>query len=120
MRNRYLTLPSPFVVVNLSCVAFRAHNIGTFRPPTHRSPQSTLGAELARVLNVPLISLDRLFWGPGWYKTPEEEFRAQVRKALNQSDRGWVIDGKYAKRLGSMIETEATDTICECIPFLAH
>ena len=65
------------------------------------------------ILGVPFIALDTLFWKPNWEKTPSDEFCAKVRSALDQSDRGWVVDGNYTRRLGPFLQEEATDIICE-------
>ena len=62
---------------------------------------------------MPHIPLDALFWLPNWGKTPHDEFRANVRAAMDQSERGWVIDGNYTKRLGTIVQDEATDIICK-------
>ena len=80
---------------------------------TPRTVQSTLGAQLAAILGVPFISLDRLFWLPNWAKTPDEEFKHKVRAALDQSDGGWVVDGNYTRVLGSLLQGEATDIVCK-------
>ena len=36
----------------------------------------------------------------------------KVRAALDQDQRGWVVDGNYTSKLGSMVQDEATDIIC--------
>ena len=82
--------------------------------------QSTLGAELAAMLGVPLLALDTFFWQPGWGKTPPDEFRTSVRAALDACPGGWVVDGSYDRRLGDMVTAEATDVICKASsPFSA-
>lgn len=65
------------------------------------------------MLGVPYISLDALFWLPNWAETPREELRAKVQTAIDQSDRGWVVDGNYTARIGSLVQDEATDIICK-------
>lgn len=72
-----------------------------------------MGAALAEILSVPYISLDELFWKPGWEVTPKDEFRAKIRRALDQSDRGWIVDGNYHMKGGSMVTDECTDVICK-------
>lgn len=64
------------------------------------------------MLGVPFIPLDSLFWLPNWGKTPQEEFKVKVRTALDQSDRGWVVDGNYTRLIGTIVQDEATDVIC--------
>ena len=65
------------------------------------------------MLGVPFIALDTLFWLPNWRKTPSDEMKAKVRAALDQSDRGWVVDGNYTRRIGTLVQDEATDVICK-------
>ena len=59
--------------------------------------------------------LDTYFWVPGWKQRSTEEFRANVRAALDQNPRGWVVDGNYKSRLGTMVSDEATDIICQSL-----
>ncbi len=77
--------------------------------------QSTVGQELADMLGVPFIALDTLFWLPGWEKAPPDEFQAKTRAALDQSDRGWVVDGDYTRRIGTIVTDSATDIICKIL-----
>jgi adenylate kinase family enzyme len=70
------------------------------------SGKSTLARELARVLAVPVIHLDALFWQPGWRETPRDEWKRRVGGLL--SNEGWVMDGNY---LGTLPERlAAADT----------
>ncbi|KAG1750286.1 hypothetical protein EDB19DRAFT_1679524 [Suillus lakei] len=57
------------------------------------SRKSTVSAYIATKLNVPHISLDALFWGPGWAKPSNDEFKDRVSAAITQNSKGWVIDG---------------------------
>ncbi|KAH7922226.1 hypothetical protein BV22DRAFT_1095032 [Leucogyrophana mollusca] len=87
---------------------YRVHLVGNCG-----TGKSTLGAHLARALNVPFISLDTLFWGPNWTVCPPAEFRAKVRTALQQQgcERGWVVDGKYTRFLNGIVTKQRTDVI---------
>ncbi|RDB19844.1 hypothetical protein Hypma_013132 [Hypsizygus marmoreus] len=69
------------------------------------------GIALAAALGVPYVSLDRLYWEPGWKETPQKEFQAKIRAALDQSDKGWVVDGNYDLKGGNMVSNEATDIV---------
>jgi len=82
--------------------------------------KSTLSKELARILDLPYISLDRMFWKPEWTETDDETFRKDVQEKLSQCPRGWVIDGNYSSRLDSLIERSATDIIWLDIPFWVY
>lgn len=55
--------------------------------------KSTLAVELGKILDLPVIHLDRHFWNPGWVETEREAWREKVR-ALISGDR-WIIDGNY-------------------------
>jgi adenylate kinase family enzyme len=65
------------------------------------SGKSTVSRALAQRLGVPHVELDALFWKPGWEMTPAEEFRPIVEAALDCD--GWVADGNYRKRLGTLV-----------------
>jgi hypothetical protein len=75
--------------------------------------QTTLGKNLAQILNVPYISLDTLCWKPGWVKSTREEMRDKLQKAMAEAENGWVIDGNWVNRIGSVVEDSSTDEICE-------
>ena len=55
------------------------------------SGKSTLAREVGKYLHLPVVHLDKLFWGPGWSKPQNEVFRARVGEAL--SGDGWVCGG---------------------------
>jgi hypothetical protein len=65
--------------------------------PTN-SGKSTLGAEIARRLDVSFIELDALWWLPGWTERDLDEFRGLVREAIDGRD-GWVIAGNYSRQM---------------------
>ncbi|EIW62705.1 uncharacterized protein TRAVEDRAFT_56051 [Trametes versicolor FP-101664 SS1] len=94
---------------------FRVHIVGN-----SGTGKSTLGAELAAVLNLPFISLDTLYWGPNWREATRDEFCAKVRAALDQTPHGWVIDGNYTNKLGGLITDAATDIIWLDPPLLLY
>lgn len=56
--------------------------------------KSTLASRLAGRLDLPLIHLDREYFGPGWAMPSREEWRERV-KALAAKP-AWVMDGNYA------------------------
>ena len=72
--------------------------------------KSTFSQELARQLGVPYVELDAIHHGPNWTEPTDEEFRARVRKAMDDAPDGWVIDGNYEHKLGSLL-LDAADTI---------
>lgn len=63
---------------------------------------------------MPCVSLDALFWRPGWRTAPHAAFRQSVQAALDAAPpAGWVVDGNYERRLGALVSARATDIVCE-------
>jgi adenylate kinase family enzyme len=77
---------------------------------TTGSGKSTFAAELAQRLGVKHIELDALHHGPNWAQPTAEEFRERVVAAIAAAPNGWVIDGNYDSKLGSLVE-DAADAI---------
>jgi adenylate kinase family enzyme len=71
------------------------------------SGKSTFSRKLGEATGLPVVHLDRLYWHPGWVKTPREEWVEIVRREIAKPE--WIIDGNYgntrAKRMA------AADTI---------
>ena len=63
--------------------------------------KTTLGRELAQRLAVTFVELDALVHGPGWTELPDAELRARLEPVLARD--GWVIDGQYLHKLGSLV-----------------
>jgi adenylate kinase family enzyme len=74
------------------------------------SGKTTLAAELARRLGVQHVELDALHHGPNWSEPTAEAFRATVQAVMESHPDGWVIDGNYERKLGSLV-TDAADTL---------
>lgn len=53
--------------------------------------KSTLGRKVADQLDIPFYTLDKIFWQPGWQKTPHDEKRQKL--ATITTTKHWVIDG---------------------------
>ncbi|HKJ24570.1 MAG TPA: adenylate kinase [Myxococcota bacterium] len=61
---------------------------------TSGSGKTTFARSLGRVLGVPHVELDALYWGPRWTPAPAEEFLSRVRAAV--AEPAWVVDGNYS------------------------
>lgn len=68
--------------------------------------KTTLAGALAARLDIPHIELDALHHGPNWSAATAAELRARVLRAL-EDERGWVVDGNYETKLGSLIVDRA-------------
>jgi ATPase family protein associated with various cellular activities (AAA) len=64
--------------------------------------KSTLARALARQLDVPHVELDALHWGPGWAAASDTELRAVTSSVLDDA-RGWIVDGNYDSKLGTLV-----------------
>jgi adenylate kinase family enzyme len=71
------------------------------------SGKTTLAVELGRRTGLPLIHLDRLYWGPGWTPTPDDEWEA-VNRDVAAGDT-WIIDGNYSRTMD--IRLARADTV---------
>jgi adenylate kinase family enzyme len=56
--------------------------------------KTSFARSLARVLSVPHIELDALYWQPQWVPRLPDEFRQVVEKELSQDC--WITDGNYS------------------------
>ena len=61
------------------------------------SGKTTVAARIAVCLGVHHIELDAIAWLPGWVMKPLDEYRADISKALNEHNEGWVCDGNYSE-----------------------
>jgi adenylate kinase family enzyme len=78
--------------VDCSPIGRRIHVMGNTS-----AGKSTLGARLARALDVPFVELDALNWQPGWVglnTTNPQEFERRIRAAT--AGEGWVVAGSYS------------------------
>ena len=70
--------------------------------------KTTVGRALAERLDVPFTELDALVHGPNWTETPDDVLRAQVAAIV--AFEGWVVDGSYSRKLGTLV-LDAADTV---------
>ncbi|CAE6505818.1 unnamed protein product [Rhizoctonia solani] len=75
------------------------------------SGKSTLGRHLSKHLQVPHLSIDELFWNPGWVPTQSDVLRDQVQKFIESNPDGWIVDGNYTRMIGSIVQDAATDVL---------
>jgi len=55
-----------------------------------------------------MVSLDALFWKPGWVESDKGEFRTRVAEAARQPR--WIIDGNYTAAEGAL-RLDSSDTV---------
>ena len=72
------------------------------------SGKSTFARRLSDVTGLPFVSLDALFWKPGWVESDKAEFRERVTKAARQPR--WIMDGNFTSHLVEL-RRDACDTV---------
>jgi adenylate kinase family enzyme len=82
------------------------------------SGKTTMSRRLAELLGVPHVQLDALHHDAGWQEAPAEVLRARVRAALDAAADGWVVDGNYGAKLGSLVLERADTVVLLDPPFL--
>lgn len=60
--------------------------------------KTTVSLRLGQALDLPVVHLDRLYWGPSWGPVDGELFAA--RQAAAVAGEAWVIDGGYLSARG--------------------
>jgi adenylate kinase family enzyme len=71
------------------------------------SGKSTFSVRLGRLLRIPVIHLDTLYWSPGWVEPDKTDWARTVRQVIEQDS--WILDGNYSGTLAERIE--ACDTV---------
>jgi adenylate kinase family enzyme len=66
------------------------------------SGKSFVSQALGQKLGLPVVHLDREYWGPGWVETPRAEWERRVRELCAADE--WVLDGNYDKSLPLRLE----------------
>lgn len=61
------------------------------------SGKTTFGRQLAKILDVPFIEMDALFWEQDWTAPEDEIFFPKLEKALEGDS--WVLDGNYSRTI---------------------
>jgi adenylate kinase family enzyme len=61
------------------------------------SGKSTLSQALGRILDLPVIHLDKYYWKPNWVPTPNDEWDEVVEQLAMKEQ--WIIDGNYSRTL---------------------
>ena len=75
--------------------------------------KSTLSRRLATRLDLPLIHLDREYFGPGWTETEREAWRRRVEELAALPT--WIMDGNYSSTF-DIRAPRATDIVWLDVP----
>jgi adenylate kinase family enzyme len=64
------------------------------------SGKSTFAHRLSAITGIPVVSLDALFWKPGWVESDGREFAQRVSDAANHPR--WIMDGNFISHAGDL------------------
>jgi adenylate kinase family enzyme len=72
------------------------------------SGKSTFARRLSDMTGIPFVSLDALFWKPGWIKSDTAEFRGRLTEVALQPR--WIMDGNFPSHLVEL-RRDVCDTV---------
>jgi adenylate kinase family enzyme len=72
------------------------------------SGKSTFARRLSAITGIPMVSVDALFWRPGWVEPDNAEFHARLTEAAQQPS--WIMDGNFTSHLVEL-RRDACDTL---------
>ena len=73
------------------------------------SGKSTFARGLSDITGIPTVSIDALFWKPGWVESEREEFQRRMIEAVQQPR--WIMDGNYTRHGAGELRRQLADTI---------
>jgi adenylate kinase family enzyme len=73
------------------------------------SGKSTFAQQLSAITGIPMVSLDALYWKPGWVPSDNAEFDARVSEAAHQPR--WIIDGNYTSSGAGELRRSTADAV---------
>jgi adenylate kinase family enzyme len=72
------------------------------------SGKSTFARRLSDMTGIPFVSLDALYWKPGWVASDNAEFRERLTEVALQPR--WIMDGNFPSHLVEL-RRDACDTV---------
>jgi len=73
------------------------------------SGKSTFARRLSEITGIPVVSLDALYWRPGWMPSDAKEFGRRVTDADCQPR--WIMDGNYTSHGGGEMRRRVADCV---------
>ena len=73
------------------------------------SGKSTFARRLAEKRGLPFVSIDRIYWQPGWVEPRPVEFTAWMTREAERP--AWVIDGNYTSNGAGELRCTRADTV---------
>ena len=73
------------------------------------SGKSTFARRLSAITGLPMVSLDALFWKPGWVESEAAEFGQRVTEAARLPR--WIMDGNFTSGGAGDLRRNIADTV---------
>jgi len=73
------------------------------------SGKTTFGRKLAEKCGLPFVSIDQIYWQPGWRDPKPEEFTSKM--TLEAEKPAWVMDGDFTGRGAGELRRARADTV---------
>lgn len=73
------------------------------------SGKSTFARRLSDITGLPFVSLDALYWKPGWIAPDNTEFGLRVVEAMREP--GWIMDGNFTRHGAGEARRDLSDTV---------
>lgn len=73
------------------------------------SGKSTFARRLGAATGIPVVSLDALYWKPGWIPSDAAEFKTRAAEAARQPR--WIMDGNYVSSGAGELRRSLSDTV---------
>ncbi|MEJ0076876.1 MAG: isopentenyl transferase family protein [Alphaproteobacteria bacterium] len=72
--------------------------------------KSTFACKLAERCGLPFVSIDRIYWLPGWVEPVGGAFTVAMTQEAEKA--AWVIDGNYLSHGAADLRRARADTVC--------
>ena len=59
------------------------------------SGKSTFARRLSALTGIPTVSIDALFWKPGWVESDKDDFERRMIEVAREPR--WIMDGNYTR-----------------------
>ena len=73
------------------------------------SGKSTFARRLSALTGIPTVSIDALFWKPGWVEADKDDFERRMIEVAREPR--WIMDGNYTRNGAGELRRELSDTI---------
>ena len=73
------------------------------------SGKSTFAQRLSAITGIPTVSLDALYWKPGWMPSDNADFGKRVTEVAHQAR--WIMDGNYTSSGAGELRRSVADAV---------